>query len=65
MGYRRIYHTGDTTVVYDGLIETLSAWDIDVAFVPISGRDAEPREALLGTPTSARPPSSPRRWTSV
>nr|MDP8944397.1 MBL fold metallo-hydrolase [Actinomycetota bacterium] len=27
------------TVVYDGLIETLSAWDIDIAFVPINGRD--------------------------
>ncbi len=33
-----VYHAGDT-VVYDGLIETLSAWVIDVAFVPINGRD--------------------------
>lgn len=33
-----VYHAGDT-VVYDGLIETLSAWDIDLAFVPINGRD--------------------------
>jgi L-ascorbate metabolism protein UlaG (beta-lactamase superfamily) len=33
-----VYHAGDT-VVYDGLIETLSAWDIDIAFVPINGRD--------------------------
>jgi L-ascorbate 6-phosphate lactonase len=33
-----VYHAGDT-VVYDGLIETLSTWDIDVAFVPINGRD--------------------------
>ena len=33
-----VYHAGDT-VVYDGLIETLSAWDIDVALVPINGRD--------------------------
>jgi len=33
-----IYHAGDT-VVYDGLIETLSAWPIDVALVPINGRD--------------------------
>jgi L-ascorbate 6-phosphate lactonase len=33
-----VYHAGDT-VVYDGLIETLSAWDLDVAFVPINGRD--------------------------
>ena len=33
-----VYHAGDT-VVYDGLIETLSAWTIDVALVPINGRD--------------------------
>ena len=33
-----VYHAGDT-VVYDGMIETLSAWDIDLAFVPINGRD--------------------------
>ena len=33
-----VYHAGDT-VVYDGLIETLSAWDIDVALLPINGRD--------------------------
>jgi L-ascorbate metabolism protein UlaG (beta-lactamase superfamily) len=33
-----VYHAGDT-VVYDGLIETLSAWDIELAFVPINGRD--------------------------
>ena len=33
-----VYHAGDT-VIYDGLIETLSAWQIDVAFVPINGRD--------------------------
>lgn len=33
-----VYHAGDT-VVYDGLIETLSAWKVDVAFVPINGRD--------------------------
>ena len=33
-----VYHAGDT-VVYDGLIETLSSWKIDVAFVPINGRD--------------------------
>ena len=33
-----VYHAGDT-VVYDGLIETLSAWEVDVAFVPINGRD--------------------------
>lgn len=33
-----VYHAGDT-VIYDGLIETLSQWDINVAFIPINGRD--------------------------
>ncbi|QIN81488.1 MBL fold metallo-hydrolase [Rubrobacter tropicus] len=33
-----VYHAGDT-VIYDGLIERLSGWEIDVAFVPINGRD--------------------------
>jgi L-ascorbate metabolism protein UlaG (beta-lactamase superfamily) len=33
-----VYHAGDT-VVYDGLIEALSGWNIDIAFVPINGRD--------------------------
>ncbi len=33
-----VYHAGDT-VVYEGMVETLSAWDIDLAFVPINGRD--------------------------
>jgi L-ascorbate metabolism protein UlaG (beta-lactamase superfamily) len=33
-----VYHAGDT-VIYEGLIETLSAWTIDVAFVPINGGD--------------------------
>ena len=33
-----VYHAGDT-VVYDGLIETLSAWSMDVALIPINGRD--------------------------
>ncbi len=33
-----VYHAGDT-VVYEGLIETLSAWRIDVALMPINGRD--------------------------
>jgi L-ascorbate 6-phosphate lactonase len=43
-----VYHAGDT-VVYDGLIETLSAWDIDVAFVPINGRDYfRTRRGIIG-----------------
>lgn len=33
-----VYHAGDT-VIYEGLIETLGRWHIDVAFVPINGRD--------------------------
>jgi L-ascorbate 6-phosphate lactonase len=33
-----VYHAGDT-IVYDGMVDTLSAWDIDLAFVPINGRD--------------------------
>lgn len=33
-----VYHAGDT-VIYEGLIETLSQWSIDVAFIPINGRD--------------------------
>jgi L-ascorbate 6-phosphate lactonase len=33
-----VYHAGDT-VIYDGMVETLSSWDIDGAFVPINGRD--------------------------
>jgi hypothetical protein len=51
-------------VVGIGLIETLSAWDIDVAFVPINGRDYfrtergiigntnPPRKTLVTTPVS-------------
>lgn len=33
-----VYHAGDT-VVYDGLLEKLSAWELDVVFLPINGRD--------------------------
>lgn len=33
-----VYHAGDT-MIYDGLIETLLAWKIDVALVPINGRN--------------------------
>lgn len=33
-----VYHAGDT-VIYDGLVETLGRWHIDVAFIPINGRD--------------------------
>jgi L-ascorbate 6-phosphate lactonase len=33
-----LYHPGDT-VIYPGLIDSLSRWEIDVAFIPINGRD--------------------------
>lgn len=33
-----LYFSGDT-LCYDGLTTRLSAWDLDVAFVPINGRD--------------------------
>jgi L-ascorbate metabolism protein UlaG (beta-lactamase superfamily) len=35
-----LYHTGDT-ILYDGLAERLSRFDIDIAFLPINGTDAE------------------------
>ena len=35
-----IFHAGDT-LKYDGICAKLSAWNIDVAFLPINGRDAE------------------------
>ena len=34
----RIYHAGDT-VIYDGLVERLREFEIDVAFLPINGRN--------------------------
>jgi L-ascorbate metabolism protein UlaG (beta-lactamase superfamily) len=45
------YHAGDT-LVYDGLLTTLSQWRFDVAFLPINGRDAERyRRHILGNMT--------------
>jgi L-ascorbate metabolism protein UlaG (beta-lactamase superfamily) len=41
---RRIYHAGDT-IVTDELADALGLLDVDVALLPINGRDAE-REAL-------------------
>ena len=37
-----LYHSGDT-VRYDGMIERLRRWKIDVALLPINGRAAERR----------------------
>lgn len=33
-----VYHSGDT-VRYEGMIERLAPWDIDIAILPINGRD--------------------------
>src|SRR5262249_50247080 len=45
------YHSGDT-VVYDGMLPTLQAWRLDVAFLPINGRDAERyRRHVIGNMT--------------
>lgn len=44
------YHSGDT-VLYDGMIDRLRQWKIDVALLPINGRSPERRVAgnLTGT----------------
>lgn len=34
----RLYHAGDT-IAYDGMVERLRAMTIDIAFLPINGRD--------------------------
>jgi L-ascorbate metabolism protein UlaG (beta-lactamase superfamily) len=39
-----LYHSGDT-ILYDGIVEQLRAWPIDVAFLPINGRAPERRVA--------------------
>lgn len=43
-GERTIYHSGDT-VLYDGMVERLRQWPIDVALLPINGRAPERRVA--------------------
>src|SRR5207245_8920203 len=43
LGGIRVYHAGDT-IRYDGMIETLRGLGVDLALLPINGRDAE-REA--------------------
>ena len=35
---RTIYHSGDT-IPNEGLVETLKRWKIDIAILPINGRD--------------------------
>lgn len=47
-GARTIYHAGDT-VWWEGLQARLSRWPLDVALVPINGRDAKRyREGIIG-----------------
>lgn len=50
MGPWTIYHSGDT-VVYDGLEERLRKFDIDIALLPINGRD--PARGVAGNMTGA------------
>src|SRR2546421_10599523 len=38
IGGVRIYHAGDT-VIYEGLVERLRELEIDIAFLPINGRN--------------------------
>ncbi len=38
VGRWTIYHSGDC-VLYDGLVERLQKWKIDLALLPINGRD--------------------------
>jgi L-ascorbate metabolism protein UlaG (beta-lactamase superfamily) len=44
LGNRRIYHSGDT-ILYDGMVEKLRPFNIDVAILPINGRSPERRVA--------------------
>jgi L-ascorbate metabolism protein UlaG (beta-lactamase superfamily) len=49
-----VYHSGDT-VWYDGLVEKLAPWSIDVAILPINGRTPERRVAgNMNGPEAAR-----------
>ena len=48
LGGVRIYHAGDT-IHFDGMEETLAPLGIDVALLPINGRDAErERRGIVG-----------------
>jgi len=49
-----IYHSGDT-ILYDGMVDRLRQWKIDVALLPINGRAPERRVAgNLNGPEAAR-----------
>jgi len=43
MGGITFYHSGDT-VPYEGLVDQLRPWQIDLAFLPVNGRDSYRRE---------------------
>lgn len=45
-----LYHSGDT-VLYDGMVETLRRWSIDLALLPINGRD--PKRGVAGNLSGA------------
>jgi L-ascorbate metabolism protein UlaG (beta-lactamase superfamily) len=44
-GNYTIYHSGDT-LLYDGMIDELKKWQLDVALLPINGRD--PKRGVAG-----------------
>jgi L-ascorbate metabolism protein UlaG (beta-lactamase superfamily) len=50
VGGRTIYHSGDC-IPYDGLAERLNKWQIDLALLPINGRD--PARGVAGNFTGA------------
>lgn len=52
LGSITVYHPGDT-VLYPGLIEMLQPHAVDIALLPINGRDA--RRRALGTPGNLTP----------
>ncbi|HWQ83076.1 MAG TPA: MBL fold metallo-hydrolase [Anaerolineales bacterium] len=47
---RTIYHSGDACL-YEGLVERLKAWKIDLALLPINGRD--PKRGVAGNFSAA------------
>lgn len=49
MGPWTVYHAGDT-VLYEGLIQRLRPWNVDVALLPINGRG--PKRGVLGNLSS-------------
>jgi len=50
VGKWTIYHSGDC-VLYDGLVERLNKWKIDIALLPINGRD--PARGVAGNFSAA------------